>query len=473
MTKHTHTLALLSAALLQACSTDAIAPGPRPVSVHVTAIRSNELNALSLTATYEAHGSDSVIVTATDTYGATVALNRGSDGTAILLGLQPRSRYKIKVQAWRGGVAANSEPAEAFTGELPVELESAHMELLRGKRHGRGYILVPMMTAKHANLVAFDTAGRLAWDRQFEPIPIVEAKQQANGNFTVFQGTTRGWDKTQGRFIEISPEGNLVRTWQAPEGFYTDSHEIILAQEDGEAVAYLFGYNMRDASTLAGYSAGSEIAGHQVFRVTASGQWKVVHDAWKEFSLDEAYEPPQPSGDFDHPNSLSFDADSNLVISYRVLGTVAKIDRHNGRVMWRLGGLKSDFTFTNDPEDGFSAQHNAQIIAKDHLLVFDNGWRHSPQYTRALEYEIDERSHQARLVWSYTHDDKTFTPYTGSIQRTRDGHTFVGFSNINVIADVTKEGNLSGEFRPMISKDASSGFYRAVVIDNLYTYAKP
>lgn len=469
----------VAALLLVACSDNhpsAPAQTEQTFQPDIPVVEANEENALSAFVNFTAPTADSAraVISRPDSKAVTYTFARKSqEGRFVLLGLQPATAYNIVVEAWKGSEHQTSPQHTFVTAPLPDPLKDAYLQVLGGELPSHGYIMVPMVTDQSSYLVAFDSTGRLSWYRDFGKVPMVEAKQQTNGHFTAFLGATRGWDKVPGEFQEVSRSGTLVRTWKAPDGYYTDSHEIQVRTENGQTVAYFFGYDFRSADGLPGYNAGDEIAGHQLFRVTADGAWTIVHNAWDNFSLDEMLEPPQPSGDFDHPNSLGFDTDGNFIISYRVLGTVVKVDRETGKVLWHLGGKKNDFTFINDPEGGFSAQHDAQILQNGDLLVFDNGWRHEPQYSRALEYRLDETAKTATLVWSYSHDPATFTAYTGSVQRTMDGGTFVGFSNVNTIVNVSASGKVVGEYRPMISDAQSSGFYRAMVIRNLFRYQAP
>jgi hypothetical protein len=449
-------------------------PSPGP-TIHpdIESIAANDVNSLSTIVNFVSADADSSRAIGISVDGADTVYSltrKRQEGRLSLLGLRPRTAYKVRVEAWKATERQMSPEHIFATGALPEPIRDAHMELLNGVLPASGYILVPMNTVESSYLVIFDNGGRLVWYRDFGQVPLVEAKQQTNGNFTVFLGATRGWDKVPGEFQEVDRLGNVVRTWTAPPGYYTDSHEIRIRTENGETVAYFFVYNFHPADGLPGFNPGDEIAGHQLVRMTSTGEWSIVHDAWKEFSLDEMFEPPLPSGDFDHPNSIGFDKDDNIIISYRVLGTVVKVDRSTGKVIWRLGGLKSDFIFLNDPEHGFSAQHDAQILDNGHLLLFDNGWRHNPQHTRAVEYRLDENAKTATLVWSYDHDPETFAPYTGSVQRLSDGRTFVGFPNLNTIVAIGSNGKAFGEYRPMIDAAKSSGFYRAVVLKSLLRY---
>jgi hypothetical protein len=68
------------------------------------------------------------------------------------------------------------------------------------------------------------------------------------------------------------------------------------------------------------------------------------------------------SVDYVHGNSIEEDTDGNIIISCRHLDQVNKINVGTGEFMWRLGGIKNEFTFINDPEP-FTYQHDARRIA--------------------------------------------------------------------------------------------------------------
>lgn len=130
--------------------------------------------------------------------------------------------------------------------------------------------------------------------------------------------------------------------------------------------------------------------------------------------------------DYMHCNSVYEDKNQDLIVSFRNTSQIIKINRQTGSIVWRMGGKKNEFEFINDPLNGFSAQHHAQIIENGNLLLYDNGNQHEPPQTRVLEYAIDEANKTAELVWSYQIDGK-FTEFTGSVQRLPNGHTFIGW----------------------------------------------
>jgi outer membrane protein assembly factor BamB len=176
--------------------------------------------------------------------------------------------------------------------------------------------------------------------------------------------------------------------------------------------------------------------------------------------------------DLVHPNSIDIDVDGNYVVSMRDLAEIQKIDAATGETLWRFGGMHNEFTIQGDSLEFFSAQHSARVLPGGHLLVYDNGWRHSPPQTRVVEYALDLENRTATLVWEYRHHPSVFTPFMGSVQRLANGNTAVGFSMAGLVDEVDPQGSLVWE-ATLTSAGAPAVFYRALRIASLYEYQRP
>lgn len=164
--------------------------------------------------------------------------------------------------------------------------------------------------------------------------------------------------------------------------------------------------------------------------------------------------------DYAHINSLQRQPNGDVLASFRNLSQIMLIAGSDhapydaGDVIWRLGGLRNDFVFVDDPWSGPCAQHAATLLPDGHLLVFDNGSRRDdtgpiatqtadmcptpgdpagprvarPQ-SRITEYELDITATPptARLVWSHAPDGR-YAPFAGNAQRLPNGNTFAGWS---------------------------------------------
>ena len=126
--------------------------------------------------------------------------------------------------------------------------------------------------------------------------------------------------------------------------------------------------------------------------------------------------------DWAHVNSVIHDPrDNSIVISLRHQDALVKFSRSTGGLKWILGthanwsSKYQPFLLTpaGEPFEWQYHQHAAEITPSGTILVFDNGnTRASPfdgkektppriNYSRAVEYAIDEQNMEVRQVWEY------------------------------------------------------------------------
>jgi hypothetical protein len=129
--------------------------------------------------------------------------------------------------------------------------------------------------------------------------------------------------------------------------------------------------------------------------------------------------------DWAHVNSVVYDPrDDSIVISLRHQDAVVKFSHSTGDLKWILGSHANwspefqPFLLTpaGEPFEWQYHQHAAEITPSGTILMFDNGnLRASPfdgnaktpdmqNYSRAVEYAIDEQNMEIRQVWEYGKD---------------------------------------------------------------------
>ena len=166
--------------------------------------------------------------------------------------------------------------------------------------------------------------------------------------------------------------------------------------------------------------------------------------------------------DYVHGNAVDLDTDGNIIISCRALNEVTKVDRTTGDIIWRLGknAINNEFTFVADTA-GFSAQHHCRILENGHLTVYDNGNYHTPQFSRAVEYDVDETNMICTLVWEYRNDPDIYGGSQGDAQRLSNGNTMIGWGgNAGVTAtEVRQDGTKAYEIN--IGEQVVENSYRA------------
>jgi arylsulfate sulfotransferase len=129
--------------------------------------------------------------------------------------------------------------------------------------------------------------------------------------------------------------------------------------------------------------------------------------------------------DYAHLNSIYIDPkDNNLVLSFRNLNQVVKLDRTTNKILWRLGGKNSDFPITS--EQRFLRQHDAHFLADGKtMILFDNGDLAERPFTRIVEYTLDEKNKKITKYKSTYLPDRSFSRYMGSVIKT-DSSYFIG-----------------------------------------------
>jgi hypothetical protein len=149
-------------------------------------------------------------------------------------------------------------------------------------------------------------------------------------------------------------------------------------------------------------------------------------------ALAESYvdAPPAKQGaeaapfDYFHVNSIDLEPDGNLLVSARNTHALYEISRADGRILWRLGGKRSDFTM--GPGTSFEWQHDARRREDGTITLFDNAAApKTKDHSRVLVLRLSGR--RATLVRSYAHPRRVLAGSQGNAQLLPGGRMFVGW----------------------------------------------
>ena len=162
--------------------------------------------------------------------------------------------------------------------------------------------------------------------------------------------------------------------------------------------------------------------------------------------------------DWVHGNAVIYDPrDDSIIMSLRHQDALVKFSRSTGELKWILGphaNWSEKFqafllTPVGEPFEWPYHQHSPEITPSGTILVFDNGnFRASPfdgtpripnkkNYSRAVEYAVDEQKMQVRQVWEYGENiekrlyaghigDANRMKKTGNVLITFGGTSFTG-----------------------------------------------
>ncbi|MCR5019281.1 MAG: aryl-sulfate sulfotransferase [Bacteroidales bacterium] len=302
----------------------------------------------------------------------------GSEADATIMFLYPGTTYTFRVVARSGEQTAYSEEESFTTGDLPVDVPKYRVKVTDTSRQIPGLLM--QSSAGNPGFVTFcDTDGMILWYERFD-----EAVRQAtfdprtgtilvnlgfrfdpNGNFQ------RIADKT----VMLDLFGNRLFEKKAGEGYLDYPHHEIVRMDDGNILALHNSTQEFDLTSLGG-EPRTDVYGEGISIFSPEGN---VVWAWNCFGtlnplMDKTVNPVKNATDLMHANSVCWDSEDNLYISYNKLNEIWKILRQDGSVLYRAAC----------DTDGI---HSLVSLAPDKLLCLDNG-KNAGQ-SRAVIYNID------------------------------------------------------------------------------------
>ncbi|HMQ62873.1 MAG TPA: arylsulfotransferase family protein [Flavilitoribacter sp.] len=234
------------------------------------------------------------------------------------------------------------------------------------------------------------------------------------------------------RFVLMDRDFQPVDSFTTVNSFPPDVHDFQITQNG----TYLISGLSDKVVDLSGYlingEPGSAVTHAEGFVVQEFDQ---EHNLLFQWDSNDYIHPSlgyesfgyNPDGyDYCHGNAIEEDDDGNLLISFRHLNAVYKINRQTGDVIWQLGGKTSSFTFVNDP--GFSGQHDVRRLPNGNLTVFDNANTSAPpRVSRGVEYALDTVNWTATRVWEYQYTPGFFARAMGSHRTTPDRNHLINY----------------------------------------------
>lgn len=273
------------------------------------------------------------------------------------------------------------------------------------------------------------------------PAQAFDFKLLANGNMSFYDASAEA-------FYEMDSAYSIVDTFHCQNGYTTDGHDMRLLP-GGHMLLIGQDYEFVDMSgVVPGGNAGALVIGAILQELDEN---KNVVFQWRSFDnfqiTDATHEDLTASTiDYVHANAIEIDTDGNVLLSSRHMDEITKIDRQTGDIIWRWGGKNNQFTFINDTLQ-FSHQHSINRTPSGTFTLFDNGNFHTPEFSRAVEYVLDQQEKTATLVWQYRHSPDTYTFAMGSVERLPNGNTFIGWGANNSISatEVRPDGSIAYE----------------------------
>jgi hypothetical protein len=295
----------------------------------------------------------------------------------------------------------------------------------------KGYTLLNAYQAQGDRnyLMILDYKGELYKWRKTSPSPF-NFKLQANGQYAYTEADTNVANQSIVRILD--EDLNLVASYSCGNGYSTATHDVILLP-NGNIILVAsdpMPFNMRDI--VPNGDPNANVIGSVVQELDKDMNVVFQWRSGDHTDVDETYENISLNSFRTlHINAIEVDTDGNFLFSARNFSQIIKVNRNTGEIMWRLGGKKNEFEFIGEHEENapfyFSQQHDIRRQSNGNITLFDNGnLRPTPQYSRVVEYNLDEINKTATLVWDYRHTPDIYVPLRGSAQVLPNGNILVG-----------------------------------------------
>lgn len=283
-------------------------------------------------------------------------------------------------------------------------------------------------------LMILDNSGYPVFYRRMTR-PCFDFKMQNNNMLSYYMGGPNC-------FYVLDSTYNLVDSFKCGNGYSTDLHELRIFQNGHALIMSYDTETVNMSQIIDGGDPYARVAGLVVQELDQSKnvifQWR----SWDHYQITDATHENLTSHyiDYVHGNAVELDNDGNILVSCRHMDEITKINRQTGDIIWRMGGKNNQFQFINDAV-GYSHQHAIRRITNGDLTLFDNGNYHSPPFSRACEYKVDEVHKTATLVWEYRNVPSEYGSAMGYVQKFENGNTVIGWGGANpTITEVDANG---------------------------------
>lgn len=422
---------LVGAAL--ACSESS--QGPPAPTFRGAAVSPNPHNTISAVVTVDATGYDSVFVRYWRAGGPTRrtpghAFAGDSLVSVAVLGLDTAATYTFEVDLVLGTeppIAADSQPFQS--GSLPAWIPAA---VAQGSDTTPGYLIL----SYPGGPVIVDNAGAVRWYLASPDPQLNSFQAHPNGRYTLFGSTD-----SPRQYRVIDELGAVVDTLTCV-GWPTRFHDLQV-MAGGDYWISCDEIRVMDLTSVGGLDS-VDVTWSIIQHVAPDGALLFEWKSADHFDISDvpASERTGRASNATHSNGIALDSDGNLLLSFRSMNEVTKVDAVTGAILWRLGGLRNQFTFVNDAKGGFERQHGLRPAGPGEIQLLDNGVTAPSRFVR---YLINPVTLTALAVFDFRDSPTTFTPVGGSTQPYANGHGLVSFGRAGRVVETDPAGNRGWE----------------------------
>ena len=358
---------------------------------------------------------------------------------------------KSIVQAGTTTQAAAAPPARTYHSRPDLK---PPLVQIRTAAHNTapGYLFIaPKMVVAQAGPMIMDNRGEVVWFKPLNTRGVTDFRvQRYRGKpvLTWWRGHVSTVGVGDGWYVIYDTSYRPVAEVRPGNGLVGDVHEFLITKNN-TALFTVYHRLPVDLSSVGGPKEGKIWDGIVQEVDIQTGRVLFEWHSYPQVAITESYAPPPkaqagpkaPPFDYFHVNSIDREPNGNLLVSARNTHTVYEIDHKTKKVLWRLGGKKSDFKLGAGVR--FAWQHDARRRPDGTITIFDNGAAPPVEkFSRVLVLRADTAAKKATLVRSYHHPQRLLAPFEGNAQFLPNGNIVVGWGAQPYVSEFSRSGAL-------------------------------
>ncbi len=222
------------------------------------------------------------------------------------------------------------------------------------------------------------------------------------------------------------------------------------------------------AAKIRGGQPGTEVNGKiwsdYLLEVTKDGQTAWEWRTWEHLDTAEfpITFPENLRAEWTHGNAVVELPDGNLLVSFRNISTIIKIDRSDGRVSWKLGPPM------------ISGQHAPTPLPNGNILIFDNG-PHRLDHVFPFSRVIEVNPTTSEIVWIYQEGfpPSFYSDRISNAQRVPNGNTLINEGQFGRFFEVTPTGEVVWEYvNPYFGPESAAAAKQMNNVFRVYRYSE-
>jgi hypothetical protein len=309
--------------------------------------------------------------------------------------------------------------------------------LVRTRLASPGYIFIaPKKNVAEGGPLILDNRGRVVWFMPVDRRGVTDFRvQRYRGKpvLTWWRGKSDD-DRRLGLYSIYDSSYRLITHVRPENGLSGDMHEFLITRRNTALMTLSHRVRVKSRSVLEGALQEVDLRTHRVLF-----EWHSIDHVPLVESYYRLPHNPDRTYDYFHINSIDVDHDGNLLVSARNTHTVYKLDRRTGRIIWRLGGKRSDFEL--GPGVRFGWQHDARRRPDGTLTLFDNAAAPKlRRQSRGIVLRVDERHRRVTLLHSFVHTPHLVSVDQGNMQKLSDGNYLVGWGHQPYVTEFGPHG---------------------------------